>query len=481
MKNDLPFDQFVKEQFSNSHADVPERIWENIKAARRSSRPKGFWFILSNNSKLLIAASVILMGLIGGYMINFSSNHSKSIVSNPVSGSNPVANQSLNTNPVIKPIAPDNNFSDNNILEKSNSNTNIGKVANNKNEHLNNQSNISPKTSRVKFGYLPGDNSNTYTLPGMHDSKATEVSHNVINPNEANKELINSIPTSEENKHFFVYNTSNNAREIDGNKQLSQKTVRFPDCPTLEKNAAGNKKFWEVYAGPDYVFNNYKTYGDTASYNYLQKRKASTQFTSAFSAGVRYTRVFENAMSIRTGLNYSQVNEKFSYVNPNELKFITVITRRVVVRSAGDTLYFNDTLQYQQTGTHVKTTYNHYRNVDIPLVMGYEVGNGKIHANINAGVIINLYSWYKGDVLDTSYQPISITTGKGSPIYQYKTNIGVGFLGSVSLYYKITDKMHIVLEPYIRYNLSPMSKENLNLQQKDHTIGLRTGLRFDLQ
>jgi hypothetical protein len=185
-------------------------------------------------------------------------------------------------------------------------------------------------------------------------------------------------------------------------------------------------------------------------------------------------------MSVRSGLNFSQVNEKFSYINPNELKFITVITRRVVVRSPGDTLYFNDTLQYQQSVTHVKTTYNHFRSIDVPLVIGYELGNGRIHANINAGVIINVYSWYKGDVLDTSYQPVSITTGKGSSTYQFKTNIGVGFLGSISLYYKMTDKMHFVLEPYLRYNMSPMSKDNLNLQQRDHTLGVRLGLRFDL-
>ena len=114
-------------------------------------------------------------------------------------------------------------------------------------------------------------------------------------------------------------------------------------------------------------------------------------------------------------------------------------------------------------------------------MIGYELGNGKIHANINAGVIINVYSWYKGDVLDTSYQPVTITTGKGSSNYQYKTNIGVGFLGSASVYYKMTDKMHLMLEPYFRYNLSPMSKDNLNLQQKNNTVGLRLGLRFDLQ
>ena len=146
----------------------------------------------------------------------------------------------------------------------------------------------------------------------------------------------------------------------------------MPDCPTLEKNAAGNKKYWEVYVGPDYAFDRYKSYGDTTSNNYLQKRKASTKFASAFSAGVRYTKVFNNGTSIRTGVNYTQVNEKFIYFNPNEIKFVTIITTRVVIRAPGDTIFINDTLQYQQTGARIKTTYNRYRNIDIPLVIGYE-------------------------------------------------------------------------------------------------------------
>src|SRR5665811_2170823 len=100
--------------------------------------------------------------------------------------------------------------------------------------------------------------------------------------------------------------------------------------------------------------------------------------------------------------------QKFFYFNPNEIKYVTVITTRVIIRSPGDTIYINDTLQYQQTGTRIKTTYNKYRNIDIPLVIGYELGNGKIHANINAGVIINAVSYYKGDAV--SYTHLTLPT-----------------------------------------------------------------------
>jgi hypothetical protein len=45
----------------------------------------------------------------------------------------------------------------------------------------------------------------------------------------------------------------------------------------------------------------------------------------------------------------------------------------------------------------------------------------------------------------------------------------------------MTDNIHLVIEPYFRYNLSPMSKQSLNLQQKYNIAGLRAGVRFDLK
>ena len=483
MNNDFEFDQFVKDRFSNSNAEVPAQMWDNILAARRKSEPKGFWASLSNGGKLLIAASILIFSSIGGYLVYQSSSPSI----NKNGKQKTMASTSLSTQdskPVIesgKKEKADNDLSSNTDKSLSTQNTSHSNI-------------LTASPTENKAGYTTGRSISNTQSKLQQQGKAfytTSQGQTQSDLNSLNSETTpfpDKVSGDKESTHTQTAEqlfrktpfTINNARDLSSTSLITQKSVRFPNCPTIEKNAAGNKRYWEIYAGPDYVFNNYKTFGDTASYNYLQKRKSSTQFTSAFSAGARYTRVFENGMSLRAGVNYSQVNEKFSYVNPNELKYITVITRRVVVRSPGDTLYFSDTLQYQQSGTHVKTTYNHYRSVDIPLVMGYELGNGKIHANINAGVIINVYSWYKGDVLDTSYQPVSITTGKGSSTYQFRTNIGVGFLGSASVYYKLTDKMHLVVEPYFRYNLSPMSKDNLNLQQKNHTVGMRMGLRFDL-
>lgn len=245
-------------------------------------------------------------------------------------------------------------------------------------------------------------------------------------------------------------------------KQQPTPKVHIP-CP--ERIGPGNRKYVEWYVGPDYAL---RSFNDTASSAYLQQRKASTRYQSAFSAGLRYTKVFANAMSFRTGVNFSQINEKFTYVQGN------IVQLTYILNDAGDTIG-----SFSSTATRYKTTHNRYKTIDIPLLLGYEWGDGRLHANINAGLIVNVYSWQKGDVLDVNYKPVSITTGESSSPYQFKSNIGLGFTGAASIYYKLTDRWQLLAEPYFRYNLSSVTKSDITLKQKFTTIGLRLGLRFD--
>jgi hypothetical protein len=202
----------------------------------------------------------------------------------------------------------------------------------------------------------------------------------------------------------------------------------------------------------------------------LNKRKESTSIISAFSAGVNYTNVFANGVSFSAGLNYSQVNEKFNFIQGN-----VVQNTYVIDPNTGDT-----TSRSTAVGTRYKTTINRYRTIDIPLTIGYEMGNTNLHVNAYAGAVVNVYSWQKGDMLGVNLQPVSITTGKAADAYRYKTNIGVGLTAGASVFYKLNDKLHLMAQPYCRYNFAPLNNTTLSLQEKFFTIGVRLGIRIDL-
>ena len=458
------FDNYINKQFGNYSPDVPPHIWDKIMAERKSRRPKGFWFTLLNGRNLLIAAGLLVTIGTGAWFIytntikkekesgladadkktpstsstNIVSNTSKDISTHPAEA--PLNNDVTVTSPVYNngissplPYLPQNNRGNASLF--SGVKNNSSKVAAPENPvDANSLANF-----RVQQTDNPDYNPEEKPSTGLFRSMITEI------------EKLSA--------------TKNNVENL-RNRLIPNLTL--PGCPSIEGDAAGNKRYVEVYGGPDIGL---RSFTDTGNSAYLQQRRESTKFSSAFSAGIRYTKVFNNGMSLRTGVNYSQINEKF------ELKQGNVVQVTYIINAQGDT-----TGSYTVTGTRYKTTYNRYRTVDVPLVVGYELGNGKLHANLNAGAIINVYSWQRGDVLDATGNPVNITTGKNSSSpYGFKTNVGVGFTGAVSVYYKVTEKMHLMAEPYYRHNFSAMNKENLTLKQKYNTAGLKIGVRLDLQ
>ncbi len=464
MNNNRHFDEHIKKQFDSYSPDVHPRIWKKIIAEKDKKRPAGFWVsMFSNRNKMLLTGLVITLSS-GGALVYYASVNQKHIsAAKDQPGTHNSKDFSKTDQPEAQPIN----------VSKLNGDAIIGS-ADNSTEIDNSvapdggiKAIISPASletatvekSKSKTGY---EAKKYYTGLGniLVNTTSAGLTTDEEDAYEGQGTLLGRLTFNAE-KYLVKRKTENQE------SPSFKKVVFLPDCPAIEKDAAGNKRYVEFYAGPDYAL---RSLQDTANSAYLQKRKESTKFRSAFSAGVRYTKVFNNSMSVRAGIHYSQINEKFTYNQGN------VIQITYIINNNGDTIG-----SYTTTGSRYKSTINRYRSIDIPLVAGYEIGNGKLHANINAGAVVNIYSWQKGDVLDTAGNPVSITTGKSSSPYQFKTNAGIGFIGAVSVYYKLNDRLHLMAEPYFRYNFSPMTKENITLKQKYQTAGLRLGVRLDLQ
>lgn len=466
MSNNQRFDEHIKDQFQNYTPQVHPRIWENIVAEREKRRPTGFWVNFFNRRNMLVLAALLIASASGAYLLlkNTADKQETDIAA--------TTNTALKTS-TAAPVDKNNN---NTQEGTSTDDTELASVvpANDNSSVTDDNINKSIVLSTAKkfaikiySAFAQTDDNNTAHNKKKRNNTVSTTGDDYVIADAALTYTTSLSPEYSLKKLFFVAQKSSSKKtELMLSKRFLP-NVNLPGCPTIEENAAGNKTYVEIYGGPDFAF---RSLSDTGNSAYLQKRKESTKFSSAYSAGIRYTRVFGNGMSIRTGINYSQINEKFTYVQGNLVQITYIIDAN------GDT-----TGSYITTGTRYKTTHNKFRTIDVPLLIGYELGNGKFHANINAGVIINAYSWQKGEVLDASLNPVSITTGKANSPYQYKTNIGLGFMTGISAYYKLNEKVHILAEPYFRYSLSPMSKENLTFKQKYNTAGLRLGIRFDLQ
>ncbi len=465
MTSNRQFDEHIKDQFSNYTPDVHPGMWERIIAEKDKKRPAGFWVSMFNSRNKLLLLGLIIALSSGGAWLYYGKDVSSREVTRDEKDGKKLKNKISNPTGIATVTEPtvDQQLNAEFLVSEQQSPGDITKENNA----------VLPSGSYTKISInSPAPETGNTAAPVQRDNKKyyTGLGNVLVNT---------TAPEPEEDEYAeqggtllgrLTYNAEKfTEKRRTGNKQQPLRfnpVVFLPDCP-IEKDAAGNKKYFEFYAGPDYAF---RSLQDTANSAYLQKRKESTKFKSGFSAGVRYTKVFNNSMSVRGGVNYSQINEKFTFNQGN----VVVVT--YMLNANGDTIG-----SYTTTGTRYKTTTNRYRSIDIPLMIGYELGNGKLHANINAGPVINIYSWQKGEVMDASGNPVSITTGKSSSPYQFKTNAGVGFMAAVSVYYKLNEKLHIMAEPYFRYNLSAMNKESITLKQKYQTAGLRLGIRLDLR
>jgi hypothetical protein len=467
MNNNEHFDNYVRQELQEYQPQVHPRIWENIMQQRDKKKPVVFWRQFFNKRNLLLLVALLLVS--GSVLMYVNSNNgtTKSLVSEVSVNTTNSLNTATNQVDVVKRNTNDSSSSTlvTENTTKAPNNLLVPLITNQQNKNI--VSNTDLKTSKKATVVVSNNNFNR-----THLSKNLRIKlkkDKIVTTNIIGEEIFESGNTFTLSSIF--YTTEKNkigVTTIPTNLyKRSFNGVVDPGCPSIEQDAAGNKTYVELHGGPDYAFT---TLSDTANSTYLQKRKESTKFTSAFSIGFRYTKVFKNGVSVRTGINYSQINEKFIF---NEGNIVQVV---YIISAAGDTIG-----SYTNTGSRFKTTRNKFRTIDVPIVLGYEMGNGKLHANINAGVIINAYSWQRGEVLNANLKPENITTGKSNSQYQFKTNIGIGFIASTSLYYKLNEKWHLLAEPYFRYNLAPASKENLTLKQKYNTAGLRLGVRLDLR
>jgi len=147
----------------------------------------------------------------------------------------------------------------------------------------------------------------------------------------------------------------------------------------------------------------------------------------SYTIGIRVTKIFESGFLMTAGLQYSWINLRNKY----------------------DSL----PLPHQ------------FRNLDIPLLIGYEKGNDLFKVGIRVGVIFNIHSW----------------PGSSDPyINEYlKSNTGISSYIGLELIRQVNDRISIFAEPYYRHQFSNMFKTPF--VEKIDVAGIFLGLRLTLK
>lgn len=425
--NENQFAEFFRNKLLKYSSPVPENMWQRIQQKKDKDR-KGFFF------KWFLVLSLTLSG---GYFIlhtNENPNKEKSIspankLTNEIS-KNEGKNEKVNSNPDTTYLNQTNNKVSSNKQfdnnEKNYTSSNKHQNKNLKTDQYFSSKNISSSKyiSKEKEKLSNHIRISRSAKDSMH-IHINNASDSSVNNYQTDKNIVKKYPDTFINRQAIKIPLSKDSSSKDTLILSQNQSKKESNLSTVKKNN------WnlDVYVSPDILFTKI-TSADPYFDDFI---KRSHKLQMSFTVGARVSKSFAKHFSIKTGFQYSHINAKFSD------------SASVVI---------------------------HRRSIDIPFLIGYDIKNVDFKTTINAGVIFNLYSWYKGRAIDSFGV---------ADINYYKHNTGFSIYLGFAFAKRLNKKLQLFAEPYFRYPLLYMTKQQALINQKINIAGVSFGLKYNFQ
>lgn len=488
--SDQQLDQHFQTHLGDWEAPVPADMWDKVKPKEKDDRTFFFWM------RFPMAAAIIGALFIGGILASYV------LYKKYVSPQDKNAATEVTRDSIQQGVSPNSPLNPTPLHNDMPTNGSLNATPEPDASHLPGNTGIPPninvttensnKAPGNKMGgvFFKKEKSKQPITSGFRLPAATDgnkPSANTTNQDVAKAEDIlpvYGVPGNGVNKLAYPFATIPQERNgYDANQKINslnaqQISVPKINCPTVRSRNKWDEfnKDWYVdtYISPDYSIQSVSNL--SASQQYLKQKDSSESMQIGYTAGVRLVKPLNNHLQLTTGLQYSQINQKYVYRSENEIKLTTVISVRTIIRAPGDTLVVRDTSVVQSIGFKNKVEKNRFRSIDIPILLGYQFGRGSVKVGINAGVILNVSSWYEGVILDSSLAVVPVQ--KGSQIY--KSKVGLGLYSGILVTKELSNDMQVFVEPYYKHSLDNITSGNMPYQQKFGTAGVNMGVRWSL-
>lgn len=253
------------------------------------------------------------------------------------------------------------------------------------------------------------------------------------------------------------------------------------DCYSFGRKGSkggGGVLFAEVYTGPTISTRKLSSRAEDVS-TYIAQRDSTESSRLSWHAGLRLGYWHHSGITARIGAHYTQVNERFDYVNGS---FVGSVTRIDTFFDSGGNIIDIDTVLVPVSGQRIKTTHNRYHTVDIPLLLGYQVSQNNWTFGIQAGPVFNVAFVKKGDILSPiDGEPVSISDNKPMQYPAYKDKLGMSIYASAHIAHRIGYRTLVYAEPHLHHRLKTLTLDSYPIDQRQTNIGLSIGLRVVLQ
>lgn len=501
------FDKILREKMRQHASDMPNDMWSKIESelsVEPTKRKFGLWWSAMAGTAILLLIGAIYIAIgtqssNGGEQLSLSENHTQSI--NDKSN----LDQSLET----KSINRENQTTE---QSKATATTLLGSQ-NQKEDSANFDPTTSKKSSINKISSSknnnPGnvnswDNNRTDASQSQNESLTQATSQAATNFEQSavdismNRESTNFKENSNstekiaiaENDIRLVYEEIRGLRgaghlrlDYDEDKAIFALAKEMEgmktECPSFANKELGI--FVETYYSNDFGLKFLSENGVGSSIdNYKDLRSQTEQSLYSFSAGLRVGMMIGNDYSLKIGANYSQINEKFEFKDPDSYQSKKIeITN--YIRDENN-MIIDSTTTIEEIfipGRTQLVNYNKFRIIDIPILFSYHWNTrSKLSYSVSAGPYINLRLSQKGKFISPDkIEPVDFTSNNETAFQAFNTSIGTSLFGSFSANYALSENLSIFAEPSLRYYMMSFTSEDYPLDQNYLTLSLGMGAR----
>ncbi|MEL6140577.1 MAG: hypothetical protein AAFU67_03050 [Bacteroidota bacterium] len=180
----------------------------------------------------------------------------------------------------------------------------------------------------------------------------------------------------------------------------------------------------------------------------LNAREISEFPEVSYLAGLRASLRLSSRFSARTGLFYTQIRNQFEYEQD------VMGSDPILIKSS-----------------------NRIRLLEIPLMLGYELPGRRFRLAINAGTTVNLSTKANGRYLTPNQlEPIKLSENN-----IYRSNIGLGWVTSLTAAYDLGQGNSLLIEPTLKSYPGSFTLSDYGLKERYWVVGLQLGLRHQLK
>lgn len=212
---------------------------------------------------------------------------------------------------------------------------------------------------------------------------------------------------------------------------------------------------------------------------YLQTREDTETPLDAVRGNLDIQFQHHSGLYLKSGLEYEQINERFeAYLEWDSIEVEANQILAITVARDGSSTETRGNGDVSTTFWTQQKIYNHYRSIDIPLVIGYHSAKKSRQLGwfVEGGASANIWFSAAGKIISTDNQLLLLN----DHATMLKTKTGISLLGAIGLTYQLTNSISIWANPAVKYRLGSVISEQNVVDQKYLNIAFNVGVRHHL-